>query len=571
MNPAEAGDLLACAALDPALGGLLFLDAGGRTLDRYAASLATAMTVAGEPRPAVVHLDSASSEEELWPHWAVAFRGGALFARAAGRLSEAPDAPPPVIVVPDLARVGSAVLRAAVATLGADVVHVERHGISERWRPAARWVVGCARRDVPMLSPHLLDRFPIRCAGPYRGEPEVRAVDPAARQARPRTPPAVVEMIARTMPAPASTRRCLALARTARALARLRHGQTVREADVVRAAELFGLSPARPASAPPAVEPAPPARLPAAASLGEPPSVVDGPDELAELPASSEAQPARPADLEPARRYPEDDEEAVPQPYALRWGTPGPAGSRITGTIIGHDPAGSARDLAVVPTLLRALRRSRLRRNAGPLRLARDDLRQNRREQRSRRLLVLVVDHSCRRDWDCTPGLAEHLRWAYDQAAAVSIIELGHRGTAHDLRPEHYRARTVIDPRLPAAFDREPGGATPLAAGLDQAAQELRRSMHRGWAAVDVARLVVVTDGRGNVPLAASASGRVTGPVARQGIDDALAIAAVIARLQRVEARVVAPDLQQYPTLPAELAKAMGGRLTVVADPADLP
>ncbi|WP_460491629.1 hypothetical protein [Dactylosporangium cerinum] len=100
------------------------------------------------------------------------------------------------------------------------------------------------------------------------------------------------------------------------------------------------------------------------------------------------------------------------------------------------------------------------------------------------------------------------------------------------------------------SLTRAPGSASPLAAALRLASEELRGVMRRGWAPVRTARLVVVTDGRGNVPLEATAEGRVNGRVGRQGIDSAISVATEVAVLQRVDSFVVAPDAEQYPSSP---------------------
>jgi magnesium chelatase subunit D len=578
MNEPDVGDLLACVALDPALGGLLFLDIDGRTLREYADVLAATMTPPAGTPPRVLQIDSATTEEHLWPHWGLATAGGSAFERTAGLLSETHERPPPILMIPDLARLGTGVLRAVLATVGADVVHVERHDVGESWQPTGRWLAACSAQDAATLSPHLLDRFPIRWARPRPAGLRARKIVETAVVARPEFRPETLDMLARAIPGPGHMRRCLALARTARALARLRDASAVSQADVDHAARLLGVD----------VGPLTgddqdgrnPERVMTSVDLPELNVELLGVElpgegmtvETAEQSIRAEAVAEGRTDLARDFLYPEDDPESVPKPYSLRWGAPTRSGiGQPTGTIVGDDPATSARDLAIVATLVRALRRAKRHGTVSRVNLIRDDLRQNRREQRSRRLLLLVLDHTSRRNWDCSPGLAEHLRWAYDHDAAVSVIELGHHGAVDPLRPERFHVRSVVDPRIMTIFDRLPGGATPLAAGIELAAQELHRSMRRGWAAVDAARLVVVTDGRGNVPLEASARGRVAGPVSRQGVDDAIAAAGAVAKLRRVESRVVTPDVQQYQILPQEIAQALGGTTTIVYDAADLP
>jgi len=587
-------DLLACAALEPALGGILFIDLDPTLLAAYAEALAAGIEAVEGRAPVPVVLSSWTSEEQLWPHWGLTARRGVLtFAQRPGLLSEEPGRPAPLVVIPDLARVSTGVTRAAVSSIGAGVVHVERQDISVRWPPTARWIAACSRSDIPALSPHLLDRFQVRWDG-ARAEPLTRPLSDhlrritsgEGRRRRPEFGGDALEMVLRANTGNASIRRSLALGRLARAVAERRSHPVVTRDDVIDAGELLGLArstfldpsaldgPDHPTAPTPSPREREESRDKPIGQPGEEPrQPVGGEQELAEI-SAPEIVAGGSTDLGyAASLYPEDDPEAVPEAKSLQWNAGGrlPVG-RSGGAVIGHESAGDLRDLAVVPTLLRAFWRCRRADGtATRLHIIRDDLRRHRREHRAQRLLVLVLDHTARRDWDCSAGVAASLRWAYEQTAAVSVIEFGHRGAADELRPERYRARSVVDHRIMISFGRPPGIASPLAAAIDMADEELRRFMHRGWAAVHVARLVVVTDGRGNVPLEASADGHVSGRVGREGVDDALAAASGIANLRRVETTVVAPVPQQYRTLPEELALALGGTVTFVHGVEDAP
>jgi magnesium chelatase subunit D len=166
----------------------------------------------------------------------------------------------PLLVVPDPARAGTPVTRAVVTTLGADVVHVERPGVSERWPARARWLAACAGRDVAALSSHLLDRFPVR----VDGVAAARALDldrvavtellgqaGIPQRRRPQLPPELLDVVLRLDTGRPSIRRSPALARVARAVAERRGAEAVRHVDVRRAAALIGVTPANePAPAP---------------------------------------------------------------------------------------------------------------------------------------------------------------------------------------------------------------------------------------------------------------------------------------------------------------------------------
>jgi magnesium chelatase subunit D len=81
---------------------------------------------------------------------------------------------------------------------------------------------------------------------------------------------------------------------------------------------------------------------------------------------------------------------------------------------------------------------------------------------------------------------------------------------------------------------------------------------------VQQAVLVVISDGRGNVPLEASRLGWVTPPVGRKGVEDALQVAERIRGLDRVKAVLLNPQPKQYANLPLALAEAMGASVVSI-------
>ncbi|MFI5914337.1 hypothetical protein [Dactylosporangium sp. NPDC051541] len=583
-------ELIGCLAIEPDIGGVLFIDLDPRLLLPYAEVLARAAGAVGgvggvAPEPAVVGADT--TDEQLWPDWGLALTAEHTFTIAArpGLLGRSPG---PLLVVPDLARAGTPVTRAIVSTLGAGVVDIERPGVSEQRPARGWWLAACAGPDLPTLSQHLLDRFPVRVDG--RAAPRTMdpgGVDPAevlgraaGSRSRPAWPPERVDDVLDLDTGRPSVRRSLALARAARAVAARRGSPAVELADVRRAAVLVGITaggePVRPAEPRPPV--AAPASPPVPRELVEPvPDRAVRPDAA---PAFDEVVLPEPAPAVEVgaplvfayhdQLHPEESPGALAEPRLLRWSVTGRAHTyRPIGTVVGHERGTDFRDLAVVPTLLQSLVRTwatarRTGREAGRPAVELPDLRRRRRRYGPQSTLVLVLDHSAARDWDASPGLAPHLRWAYDQGAAVSVIEFGHAGSDDELRPERYRARSIADPRIVDSLRRPPGAASPLAAAVELAGEELRRHMHRGWASVRSARLVLVTDGRGNVPLEATAQRGVSARVAREGVDDALAVARTIAGLRGVASLVVAPVDEQYPGLTADLAYALGGSVTYV-------
>jgi magnesium chelatase subunit D len=132
------------------------------------------------------------------------------------------------------------------------------------------------------------------------------------------------------------------------------------------------------------------------------------------------------------------------------------------------------------------------------------------------------------------------------------------------LQADRILARNLLVPQLDAALDDGPGFATPLAHGLDLALHTLLHALQHGRGSIDRARLVVLTDGRGNVPLDASRRNQVSNPVGREGIEDGLAAAGRLARLDRIDSFFLDPEPREYPRLPEELATALGATRSII-------
>ncbi|TRV76139.1 hypothetical protein FKN01_19850 [Streptomyces sp. 130] len=608
--------VLVSAALDPSLAGVLLFDVPPEHLPVVARAFAQLLGrscghPAGRPAPRTV-LDSATVDEDLWIRPRVR-RGpeGIGFTFGPGPLAE-PDDGPRLVVVPDLARLSVPGRRAAVQLLGQDTAALEHSGIRHHWRPRARWLACCRSEDAALLSPHLLDRFALRLAAPGlrpRPGPDPLGPLPAgwATALDPRTPRPRVALTDEAAAAVldllderegGGNRRALALARIARALARLdgadappdepRTGPLpVTPAHVDRAARLIRLrTPLRPRTRP---ERAPDREVPEPPDAGRPlprPEPLRGAEQEAEAgvpvhgpesaqplgPAAAPGEPPPAADLP----YPEDAAGPGRGEATLRVPARRHAGTRASrGPVIGVRRARDLWDLAPVRTAMEAAKYRAVRGGAGgPLVIAPADLRGYVRAPEPVRMLTLVLDHTCRGGWDWYPDLEPFLRWAYVTRASVHVVEVGGGGEPDELRARAFTARSTRDPRIAAALARHPGRATPLAHGLDLAGQALRRAFRHHSAGLVEALLVVATDGRGNVPLAVSRGGRPgPGPVGRTGVDDAAAVAAHIRALGRSRLRsvVVDPGRPPYTRLPAALAEALGGGVVGRADAADAP
>ncbi|WP_052862342.1 hypothetical protein [Streptomyces sp. Tu6071] len=546
--------LLVCAAADPGLGGLLLLDPPPGLLPVVTTVLRDLLGDGAGPAP-VVHLGAGARDADLWTRLSAGPGGEGTPLLAPGALlsAELAPGPPPLVVVPELSRLSTAGLRAALQFLGSEDTVVERPGLRLRLRPRACWLACCSTEDAAQLSAHLLDRFPLRCAARA-----LRSVTPTALaghgtrvpgRGRALPDPARVPLdeaaLARIVELGgerATGRRLLALGRLARGLARLDGDPAAGRAHAERAAAVLGLHAPLP-SAPVPAESAPrrdPAGEPASGPTPPVAGNTPGPVERVSRPSPPRAIGTAPVEAERAAEapYPEDTEQPTAARTALgpRARTE-PGGEH--GAVIGTRRARTVREVAPVPTVVEAARLAALRGTAGWLRIDPADLRAYVRAPVPERLLVLLLDHTARPGGDWSASLRPFLDWAYSERAGLCVVEAGAAGAAHELRAEVFAARRVLDPRLAAALRRPAGRATPLPHALSLAAAELRHAFGQYGGRLVEAWLVVASDGRANVPLDSSLSGRFPPvPVGDRAVRDSLAQAARLTALDRTRLRV---------------------------------
>jgi magnesium chelatase subunit D len=192
------------------------------------------------------------------------------------------------------------------------------------------------------------------------------------------------------------------------------------------------------------------------------------------------------------------------------------------------------------------------------------DLRRYRRAVMPEQMLALVLDRTCLKDCKWQESLLPYWQWAYEERASVCLIQVGAANPRNELQAEKITADKILVPRIRLSLNAKPGRSTPLAHGLDLGLQTLRHALQHGRSAIQQAVLVVISDGRGNVPLEASRTGLVTSPVGRQGIEDALVVARQIAGLKEVKSVVLNPQPKHYRDLPVKLAQALGSKIAEI-------
>jgi magnesium chelatase subunit D len=580
--------ILACSALDQQLAGVLFLDLDSALIYPLARWLAGLLEDTPSDRPRLIPLGPGTAEERLWERITLAdakHPGDLGFRLGAGPLAGY-ERPAGIVVVSDLARVGLPATRAAVSLLDAEVADLQRSGVAETWHPTDRWLAALRRRDAGRVSAHLLDRFAIRVdAGDLRmhrdGGPILADPDPAWREAvlavrdgselPALSVAAADQVVARISPRTPGARRDLGLARLARALAALAGEPEVLPAHVDRAAELTGLDPSN--RRPPRAHRDGPRRGDRApvsvdGEIGEV-SAIGGDDPFPLTPKPVEQFEAWPGELDGP--YPEDVAKPQHDVTPLRTGWQRALTGPSRGAPIGTQRTLDKHDIAVAATLLNAALHQRRRcpqhyQERHRLHVRPQDLLSYRRATRPGHLLILLLDHTCRTEhWDWYVPLAPYLRWAYVNRALVGVVQMGaaSEDAAKELRATQFRSRSVLDPKVARSLEAPPGrAATPLAHGLTLAAGMLRHDAQQDGALLSEAFLVVVTDGRANVPLAASQTAfPPSRPVGGNAIADAEVAARVIGGLRRVRSAVIYPGPLSAGHLAARIARALDAPL----------
>ncbi len=613
---------LACAAIEPGLRALLLLDCGPRAFPGIIdAAEALLRIVVSEPVERVTLSAGTSEEDDLWMDLRLEASGNGRphLTPRLGRLASAPESQTlKLVTIPDLPGLGLAAQRACIALMDALVGVLARHGFHLAWPANYYWIAACPRARIGELPVHLLERFVLRLTprapDGSTGTDRVTALGRQLREASSLPPSQPLGEWPKRVSAGAKQntqvqdqavvaatewvsgpRRELALARLARGLARLEGSGTCEAKHIAAAGRLLGLQDPRAARAG-EQQPGPPAKplfIPserpsaqAGASGASSTPAISRPD-ASSSPGAGES-PEKPVEPDTtsglAARvagpvaaagdpFPEDKATPARELGSLRL----PArDSGITGAprgeVAGTQRALSTTDIAWVSTLLEAARFQVLRRGwlrkqgsgrGGGLILTPGDLRSWRRVPPAEQALIVVLDLTCLAGTQWEAGLVPHLQWAYVERAPVTLIQVGVAGPNEEdqLRANRIQGRNLLAPQVRAGFMARPGAATPLAHGLEMAAQAARHQLEHGRNRARHVRVVVVTDGRGNVPLQASLEGRVDSPVGSRGAEDALVAAGHLGELEQAEKFLLHPladgELEAPGGWPGKLSAAM--------------
>lgn len=607
--------LLSSCASEPELNGILLLDLPSDSLTSVAYIFSTLLDQFS-PRaplspPRVVVLGSHHNEDDLWGYQGplAALPDGTPLL-GAGLLAARTPEDRLIVVLPDLSRISLPVARAAVSILGSSPYLARGSRGVPDLPSAVYFLAACASSDVASISPHLLDRFCIRfpaaeivgrietmdrLASALEGSSLALEVAPPppdewGDQARApgMCPEVTVEAADRATALHASDhgmRRPLALLRLARAGARLSGDSHVTPGHVERAAVLSGIlaGTGRDPASKDVPSPVSPRAIPgpSAGPQGQPrdseqvlhPAVGVAPpaEEREEVDLHQEdlelLVPLDPGGLA-LRPYPEDEQQPLHEANPLRMPWQRSRGlPEGRGLSVGTRPPRSLSDISWTATLTRAALYQAFRRRTGGegdrrIAVRGADLRQHRRLPQPEHMLVLILDHTCAKgQWDWFPHIAPQLHEAYTRRSSLCVVEVGRSDSTTLVRAELLIARSMLDPQVDSALVPNPGGASPLAHGLQLAHSHIRHALQHGDASTSRVTLVLVTDALGNVPLAASEANRVPEGVAGEGVTDANEAALRILELDSVETHIIAPPGILYPDLLSGLAASLGSSL----------
>lgn len=593
---------LACATITPGLRSILMFNSSPKDLRIAAELLSQMLEVVTNKSVTKVTLSTYESEDDLWGSLGISAAQEHPFAWKPGLLV---DDSIRLVIIPDLTKLSLAAARACVAMIGSDVAHLERHGQQLHWQPNLCWLAGCTSTEVGMVSPHLLDRFALRLSGIIQPqdrveeilslinnqtlgaqpqiEPlstEIKEILQKALQYRPQiTNQAISKILYYALTIEVfSSRREIALARLSLANARLENAAEVTEEHVDTAAKMIGLKPVvqkQKHNKTSEIKKSESLENQNNKSSQSQPSndelQINTINETLPIYESDELETLAPIPtienlIDP---YPEDSAPVEREIASLRLPSRRFQNKSIArGVIIGVEKAKNLQDIALVKTLLEAAKFQPVRQTATNgnklLILSPTDLYSYRRAPVAEQMLTLVLDHTCLQDCQWQNELLPYLSWAYVERASVCLIQIGASNAKQELQAEKIMAQSILVPSINAGIETEAGKATPLAHGLDLALQTLRHTLQHGRSIIKQAMLVVITDGRGNIPLEASRTNRIIPPVGRKGVEDALQVAERIRGLDGVKAVLLNPQPQQYPEIPLELAKALGAKVILI-------
>lgn len=599
---------LACVAVHPSLQAVLIIDPPPGMMRIFVQTLHQFMETAGflVAMP-IQYLPLEATEDELWSK--LSFDNlhiqRKLRIKNKARLVQAPTGNEfQLLAVSDLSNLGLPAKKALTVLLDASCVHVERHGLQQSWSPRIQCIAFCQKTHLPYMSRHLLDRFAVRLDA-SRWEDSLEERKLSILQTVKNPSPILQEIHQEQIPVLAQDllskirnrsselprldnpdtfekileygdrfggtrrRREIALSRMAAAVAMLEQQESVAPEHVQQALDMQKFS--YPQKAVRAEEMTtsqhkqspeqiffPGEREPGSQEF---PSEQPGTGQLIEI-ASSPDETCRHGEM-PSENddFPEDAlaHETMLATLQVFWNAKQQQ-HIYAGRIIGSVQVRRLNDIAFLDTVKAAapFQKIRGRKPGKPLLVQPQDLRQNRRAETPRQLLMLVIDQSNSIEIEWQQFLRQELEWAYTHRAPITLILVG-AGRDDDRQARLHLLASRQLAAITKALQGRKGCASPLAHGLYLALQQIERSTRHGRNVFHEIRLIVATDGRANVPLSFSRDDKTFQKVpGLRGFEDAVGLAQKIRQNSRVRVTLKVPETRFHQELPLRLAMALG-------------
>jgi len=239
--------------------------------------------------------------------------------------------------------------------------------------------------------------------------------------------------------------------------------------------------------------------------------------------------------------------------------------SSFYGQVIGTQKANNLNDISVVSTIIEAAKFQIIRRQKQPKKqgiiLHPNDLRTYRRAFLPSKLFALLIDYTCLDNTAWQDALLPYLQWSYVEKTPVCLVTVGARSAHDELQAEVQFSKTILSQSIARTLELSPGRATPLAHGLELIRLHLEKNIQKTHKSTFSALVVIVTDGRGNIPILASKTLKIEYPVQSKGINDALNIAQSFGHLKGISTVLLYPERSQYSQIPINLASKLSARM----------
>ena len=618
---------LGCAALDPKLSGILIIDATYDELDGIA-SIYRQMIEAVSNKPIKIELlNTTAKDDDLWGRPGLNGLKEDMFQWHPGILANDKNENEfdKLIQIPDLSLSNINVLRAIIQTLGVDNIAVERHGFSFVSHQKRYWISRCSQDSLNKIPSHVLDRFDVKTHinnsrstiqkeqyqnarfmnklalnhdffNPYsKLDDKIINQLQKAKQTEAFFPKDSINKVFEILDVENfsfSFRIPISLARLSIGYAMLDGIHKVKKTHVNEAARFLGFNISDKSKVKKKVQIA---NLLSGNITIKHSNLMPNDQQEFSISMVQEEQKENDSDLKVDDNYSQisNKEEVILQTnddlniqsmliksnkddsfpeskQCLQLPVKNKIGQSLKGgMIIGYEPAKSLQDISIIHTLMESAKYQKIRNKYKTKKrfwISPIDFQAHRRARIPEMILILLIDFTCLHDEIDETPLLDQLTWAYSKRALIYLIRVGASDAYDELRAEKLLGQNILTPRINDWLEAEPGTATPLAHGLELVYQTLVQCLNVRYGNTPIIKVVILSDGRGNVTLEDSLKNQVTRTITREGIDDALKVAKRIQQFNNVEKIYLNPVPKYYKNIPLALANELKAKVIPIFD-----